>query len=80
MAQGPELYDAVCVDPFTAVEVLRAALDQAGIVLPSRSVEPATPALALVGLGRVHADVAMRLADALQRGRSCRAERGVACR
>jgi hypothetical protein len=54
-------------DPFTAVESLRAALDQAGIVLPSLRVEPASPHLALVDLGRVRADVAMRLATALHR-------------
>ncbi|WP_259472076.1 hypothetical protein [Streptomyces shenzhenensis] len=56
------------VDPFTAVESLRAALDAAGIVLPSLAVDPASPTLALVDLGRVRADVAMRLAEALQRG------------
>ncbi|MEU1409608.1 hypothetical protein ABZ471_46655 [Streptomyces sp. NPDC005728] len=54
------------VDPFVAVEFLRAALDRAGIVLPSLAVDPATPALALVELGRVRADVALRLAEALQ--------------
>ncbi|MGW7673522.1 hypothetical protein BX257_2997 [Streptomyces sp. 3212.3] len=58
------LQDAV--DPFTATECLRAALDQAGIVLPSLSVDPGAPSLRLVELGRVRADVAMRLADALQ--------------
>ncbi|MFE5218398.1 MULTISPECIES: hypothetical protein [unclassified Streptomyces] len=56
------------VDPFAAVETLRAALDQAGIVLPSLAVDPASPALALVDLGRVRAPVAVRLAAALQRG------------
>lgn len=56
------------VDPFTAVDSLRTALDGAGIVLPSLAVDPATPSLALVDLGRVRADVALRLADALQRG------------
>lgn len=56
------------VDPFTAVESLRSALDGAGIVLPSLAVDAATPSLALVDLGRVRADVALRLADALQRG------------
>lgn len=54
------------VDPFTAVESLRAALDGAGIVLPSLAVDPASPTLALVDLGRVRADVALRLANALQ--------------
>ncbi|MEV6833453.1 hypothetical protein AB0N17_02810 [Streptomyces sp. NPDC051133] len=56
------------VDPFTAVEALRAALDQAGIVLPSLGVDPGSPSLALVDLGRVRAPVAVRLAEALQRG------------
>ncbi|MEU5624300.1 hypothetical protein [Streptomyces tendae] len=56
------------VDPFTAVESLRAALDGAGIVLPSLAVDPGSPSLALVDLGRVRADVALRLASALQRG------------
>ncbi|MDF2705557.1 MAG: hypothetical protein K0R62_1209 [Nonomuraea muscovyensis] len=54
------------VDPFTAVESLRAALDGAGIVLPSLAVDPGSPTLGLVDLGRVRADVALRLADALQ--------------
>ncbi|MEU9640958.1 hypothetical protein [Streptomyces sp. NPDC048188] len=56
------------VDPFAAVESLRAALDGAGIVLPSLAVDAASPSLALVELGRVRADVALRLASALQRG------------
>ncbi|MEV0982501.1 hypothetical protein [Streptomyces sp. NPDC049915] len=56
------------VDPFAAVESLRAALDGAGIVLPSLAVDPAAPSLPLVDLGRVRADVALRLAHALQRG------------
>ncbi|MFF0512411.1 hypothetical protein [Streptomyces sp. NPDC004250] len=54
------------VDPFTAVESLRAALDGAGIVLPSLAVDAATPSLALVDLGRIRADVALRLATALR--------------
>jgi hypothetical protein len=54
------------VDPFEAVESLRAALDGAGIVLPSLAVDAASPSLALVELGRVRADVALRLASALQ--------------
>lgn len=53
------------VDPFAAVETLRAALDEAGIILPSLAVDPAT-SLALVDLGRVRAEVALRLAHALQ--------------
>lgn len=56
------------VDPYAAVEALRAALDDAGIVLPSLRVDPASPALKLVELGRVRADVADRLAQALRRG------------
>ncbi|MFF7553554.1 hypothetical protein ACFZA9_11790 [Streptomyces olivaceus] len=55
------------VDPFTAVEALRTALDGAGLVLPSLAVDPASPGLTLVDLGRVRADVALRLAAALQR-------------
>ncbi|MBX7555187.1 hypothetical protein [Streptomyces sp. NPDC004232] len=62
MASPPE-HDT---DPFAAVESLRAALDLAGIVLPSLAVDPASPTLSLVELGRVRADVAMRLAEALQ--------------
>lgn len=58
------------IDPFTAMESLRAALADAGIVLPSLSVDAASPQLRLVELGRVRADVAARLAEALQqRGR-----------
>ncbi|QCR49793.1 hypothetical protein [Streptomyces sp. SGAir0924] len=56
------------VDPFTAVDSLRTALDGAGIVLPSLAVDAASPSLALVDLGRVRADVALRLAAVLQRG------------
>ncbi|MFG2794044.1 hypothetical protein [Streptomyces sp. NPDC048419] len=55
------------VDPYTAVESLRAALHEAGIVLPSLGVDPASPALQLVELGRVRANVADRLAQALKR-------------
>lgn len=57
------------VDPYVAVESLRTALNEAGIVLPSLRVDPASPALRLVELGRVRAAVADRLAQALQRGR-----------
>jgi hypothetical protein len=64
MATAPELHDAV--DPFTAMESLRAALDGVGIVLPSLAVDPASPTLRLVELGRVRADVALRLAEALR--------------
>ncbi|MFF9778924.1 hypothetical protein ACF1HJ_35440 [Streptomyces sp. NPDC013978] len=53
-------------DPLAAAEALKAALSQAGIVLPSLAVDVGSPALGLVELGRVRADVAMRLADALR--------------
>ncbi|WP_328433145.1 hypothetical protein [Streptomyces sp. NBC_00425] len=66
MASAPSARDADA-DPFAAVESLRVALDQAGIVLPSLAVDPGTPALHLVDLGRIRADVAVRLAHALQR-------------
>lgn len=56
------------IDPFTAMESLRAAMTDAGIVLPSLSVDAASPQLRLVELGRVRADVAARLAGVLQRG------------
>ncbi|MER5913001.1 hypothetical protein ABT124_21495 [Streptomyces sp. NPDC001982] len=56
------------VDPYAAVEALRAALDDAGIVFPSPRVDPASSELKLVELGRVRADVADRLANALRRG------------
>ncbi|MGW0841157.1 hypothetical protein ACWD26_13480 [Streptomyces sp. NPDC002787] len=55
------------VDPHAAVESLRAALTEAGIVLPSLGVDLANPDLNLVELGRVHADVAERLTEALRR-------------
>ncbi|MEU2616608.1 hypothetical protein ABZ642_00360 [Streptomyces sp. NPDC007157] len=48
-----------------AVEALRAALDGVGIEFPSLRVDQASPALQLVELGRVRADVAARLARAL---------------
>ncbi|MEV0203719.1 hypothetical protein AB0H97_00810 [Streptomyces sp. NPDC050788] len=51
-----------------AVEVLRGALTEAGIVLPSLGADTASPALNLINLGRVRADVALRLADVLRRG------------
>lgn len=56
------------LDPHAAVESLRAALTENGIVFPSLSVEFASPDLKLVELGRVRADVAERLAEALRRG------------
>ncbi|MFE4965487.1 hypothetical protein [Streptomyces sp. NPDC056660] len=55
-------------DTQAAVEALRAALAEAGIVLPSLRVDPASPGLQLVELGRVRVDVAIRLASALQQG------------
>lgn len=55
-------------DPHQAVETLRAALDRAGIVLPSLGADFANPDLKLVELGRVRADVAVRLARALEQG------------
>ncbi|MFH8737368.1 hypothetical protein [Streptomyces sp. NPDC017964] len=51
-----------------AVEVLRAALNQAGIVLPSLGVDDASFGTGLVNLGRVRADNACRLADAIRQG------------
>ncbi|MFF7985938.1 hypothetical protein ACFZDK_43655 [Streptomyces sp. NPDC007901] len=51
-----------------AVGVLRGALAAAGIVLPSLGTDTASPALNLIDLGRVRADVALRLADVLRRG------------
>jgi hypothetical protein len=62
MAKARELKD---VDHFTALESLRASLDQAGIVFPSLRVDPQMEQL--IELGRVRVDVAMRLADALRR-------------
>ncbi|MGW3956678.1 hypothetical protein ACWEKM_38560 [Streptomyces sp. NPDC004752] len=56
------------VDFFTAVESLRSALDQARIVLPSLGVDAGSPTFGLVEPGRVRADVAMRLAEALRQG------------
>ena len=55
------------MDPVTALESLRAALYKAGIVPPSLAVDAAAPSLRLVDLGRLRADVAMRLAQALRR-------------
>ncbi|WP_330288956.1 hypothetical protein [Streptomyces sp. NBC_00576] len=67
MVKAPSSQD---IDPFTAVESLRTALDQVGIVLPSLAVDAASPALGLVELGRVRADVALRLAHTLRQGGS----------
>ncbi|MEU9402098.1 hypothetical protein [Streptomyces sp. NPDC048242] len=56
------------IDPFTAMESLREALAEVGVVLPSLTVDAASPQLRLVDLGRVRADVAARLANALWKG------------
>ncbi|MER6157915.1 hypothetical protein ABT147_20560 [Streptomyces sp. NPDC001868] len=56
------------VDAHAAAESLRTALTEIGIFLPSLAVDVASPQLGLVELGRVRADVATRLARALQRG------------
>ncbi|WP_086831050.1 hypothetical protein [Streptomyces sp. NRRL B-24572] len=56
------------VDPFVSMESLREALAGVGVVLPSLGVDLGSPALKLVELGRVRADVAARLAEALRRG------------
>lgn len=57
------------VDPHTVMESLRDALYESGrIVLPSLSVDHVSPDLKLIDLGRVRADVAMRLAEVLRRG------------
>jgi hypothetical protein len=55
-------------DAATAAEILRDALTAAGIVLPSLGTEKASPSLNLVTMGRVRADVALRLADVVRRG------------
>lgn len=54
-------------DTQAAVETLRAALASAGILFPSLRADPASPALRLVELGRVRADVALHLAKALEK-------------
>ncbi|MFF3159134.1 hypothetical protein [Streptomyces sp. NPDC057910] len=54
-------------DPFAATEQLRAALTRAGIVFPSLGTDYG-PSLGLVNLGRVHPDVAVRLALRLDKG------------
>lgn len=57
------------VDPHAAAEFLRAALSDVGLVLASRRGDPVSPTLRLVELGRVRSDVAVRLAEAIRRGR-----------
>ncbi|WP_033284251.1 hypothetical protein [Streptomyces sp. NRRL F-525] len=56
------------VDPHAALKTLRAALTDAGIVLPSLRVDLASPQLRLIELGRVRSDVAARLAEAIRQG------------
>jgi len=56
------------IDPHAVLEMLRTALDEAGIVFPSLRVDNASPQLKLIELGRIRADVADRLATALRRG------------
>jgi hypothetical protein len=51
-----------------AVEALREALTTAGIVLPSLGADAGSPYLNLISLGRVGADVALKLADVVRRG------------
>ena len=65
LAQQPSTTDAV-----EAVEVLRGALTAAGIVLPSLAADQASPSLNLITLGRVRADIALRLADVIRGGRA----------
>ena len=59
--QEPDTTDAAA-----AVEVLRGALTAAGIVLPSLGADHASPSLNLINLGRVRADIALRLADTIR--------------
>ncbi|WP_328928781.1 hypothetical protein OG429_32305 [Streptomyces sp. NBC_00190] len=51
-----------------AVVQLQEALAGAGIVLPSLDSDYASPYLNLVELGRVRADVAVKLAEIVRRG------------
>ncbi|WP_369251236.1 hypothetical protein [Streptomyces sp. R41] len=62
IAQEPGTTDAV-----EEVEVLRGRT-AAGVVLPSLAADQASPSLNLITLGRVRADVALRLADLIRRG------------
>ncbi|WP_329460891.1 hypothetical protein [Streptomyces sp. NBC_01431] len=55
------------VDPCGATELLRDALTRAGIVLPSLGADYGST-LGLVNLGRVHPNVAVRLAFRLDKG------------
>ncbi|MET9500441.1 hypothetical protein ABZY42_01645 [Streptomyces sp. NPDC006622] len=56
------------VDPHAGAETLRATLSDVGLVLPSLRVDPASPTLRLIELGRVRSDVAARLAEVIRRG------------
>ncbi|MET9293634.1 hypothetical protein [Streptomyces sp. NPDC003077] len=55
-------------DADAAADALHAALGRAGIVLPSLTADTASPDLGLVQLGRVRADVALRLAEVIEWG------------
>ncbi|MFE3522240.1 hypothetical protein ACFXOD_11700 [Streptomyces sp. NPDC059161] len=55
------------IDPCAATERLRDALTRAGIVFPSLGTDYGS-SLGLVNLGRVHPDVAVRLALRLDKG------------
>ncbi|MFF5564014.1 hypothetical protein ACFY7Z_18215 [Streptomyces sp. NPDC012623] len=55
------------IAPFVAIQSLRAALADVGLVLLSPSSDSASPALRLIELGRSRADVVSRPAEALQR-------------
>jgi hypothetical protein len=64
MAIAPE----ATVDSFAASDSLHAVLDGIDIVLLTLAVNAASPSLTLVDLGRVRADVAVRLAPAVRKG------------
>uniref|UniRef100_A0AAU2V7F4 Uncharacterized protein n=1 Tax=Streptomyces sp. NBC_00003 TaxID=2903608 RepID=A0AAU2V7F4_9ACTN len=51
-----------------AAEALREALTTAGILLPSLGADAGSPYLNLISLGRVRADVALKLADVIRQG------------
>ncbi|MEU6175881.1 hypothetical protein ABZ832_28730 [Streptantibioticus parmotrematis] len=63
-AHEPDTTDAAVA----AVDALRDALTAAGIVFPSLATETASPSLELVTLGRIRADVALRLAHVIRQG------------
>ncbi|WP_406508175.1 hypothetical protein [Streptomyces sp. NBC_00212] len=56
------------IEAADAAEALREALATAGIVLPSLGTDAGSPYLNLISLGRVRADVALKLADVIRRG------------